>query len=45
MKKVARRLAFGTVALIATFGVVSLPSAADADSGWPTRTFVPHVTR
>lgn len=37
MKKVARRLAFGTAALIATFGVVSLPSAAEADTSWGWR--------
>lgn len=37
MKKVVRRLGFGTIALVATLGVVSLPSAAQADSSWGFR--------
>lgn len=34
MKNAARRLAIATFALLASAGVVSLPSAAHADSGW-----------
>ncbi|WP_157514986.1 hypothetical protein [Nocardioides sp. J54] len=45
MKKAARRFALATVALIASVGVVSLPSAADADTGWPSRVVVKHITR
>lgn len=41
MKKTARRLAIATFALMASAGVVSLPNAAHADSGWNTRI---HVT-
>jgi hypothetical protein len=44
MKKAARRLAFATVALIASLGVVSLPTAAEADTGWPLRVVVRHST-
>lgn len=43
MKKAARRIAIATFALMASAGVVSMPSAADADSAWPLpRTTVPH---
>ncbi|HVK29285.1 ABC-type sugar transport system substrate-binding protein [Nocardioides aromaticivorans] len=45
MKKAARRFALATVALIASLGVVSLPSAADADTGWPSRVVVRHYDR
>ncbi|WP_157538525.1 MULTISPECIES: hypothetical protein [unclassified Nocardioides] len=45
MKKAARRIAFATVALIASLGVVSLPSAAEADTGWPFRIMVRHADR
>ena len=37
MKKAARRFALATVALIASVGIVALPSAAEADTGWPSR--------
>ncbi|HWJ10352.1 MAG TPA: hypothetical protein VNS46_13315 [Nocardioides sp.] len=45
MKKAARRFALATVALIASIGVVSLPSAADADTGWPSKVMVRHYDR
>lgn len=45
MKKAARRFALATVALIASMGVVSLPSAADADTGWPSKVSVRHYDR
>ncbi|GAA4818350.1 hypothetical protein ACFQ0K_09780 [Nocardioides caeni] len=37
MKKLARRTAFGLAALITAAGVVSLPTAAEADTGWGWR--------
>lgn len=40
MKKAARRFALATVALIASVGIVSLPSAAEADTGWPSKVMV-----
>ncbi len=40
MKKAARRLAIASFALIASVGVVTLPTAAEADSAWPLRTVV-----
>lgn len=40
MKKAARRFALATVALIASVSVISLPSAAEADTGWPSRVVV-----
>lgn len=45
MKKAARRFALASVALIATLGVVSLPSAAEADTGWPFRVVVRQADR
>lgn len=45
MKKAARRFALATVALIASIGVVSLPSAAEADTGWPSRVVVSKYNR
>ncbi|WP_157537104.1 hypothetical protein [Nocardioides sp. Root190] len=37
MKKFTRRVAFAAAAVITSVGVVSLPTAADADTGWPLR--------
>lgn len=40
MKNLTRRAAFVAAALITSLGVVSLPSAAEADTGWPSRVVV-----
>ncbi|WP_275669433.1 hypothetical protein [Nocardioides albidus] len=37
MKKLARTTAFGLAALITAAGIVSLPTAAEADTGWGWR--------
>ena len=37
MKKITRRVAFAAAALIASLGVVALPTAAEADTGWGWR--------
>ncbi|HWJ66930.1 MAG TPA: hypothetical protein VNT31_09655 [Nocardioides sp.] len=37
MKKIARRTAFAAAALIASLGIVALPTAAEADTGWGWR--------
>ncbi|MBM7517920.1 hypothetical protein [Nocardioides nitrophenolicus] len=42
MKKLARKTAFGLAALITAAGIVSLPAAAEADTGWGWRVF-PHA--
>ena len=39
MKKLARRTAFALAALITAAGIVSLPAAAEADTGWGWRAF------
>lgn len=37
MKKFTRRIAVVAAAAITSVGVVSLPTAAEADTGWPLR--------
>ena len=44
MKKLARKTAFGLAALITAAGIISLPAAAEADTGWGWRV-VPHAKR
>lgn len=39
MKKLARKTAFGLAALITAAGIVSFPTAAEADTGWGWRVF------
>jgi hypothetical protein len=34
MKRIARRTAVAFAALVATFGIVAMPTAAEADTGW-----------
>lgn len=45
MKNLTRRAAFVAAALITSFGVVSMPTAAEADTGWPSRVVVKSTTR
>ena len=37
MKKIARRAAFAAAALITSLGIIAMPTAAEADTGWPLR--------
>jgi hypothetical protein len=37
MKRIARKAAFGTAAAVIALGVVALPTAAEADTGWSWR--------
>ncbi|WP_408897201.1 hypothetical protein ACJ5H2_20050 [Nocardioides sp. R1-1] len=37
MKKLARKSAFALAAVITTAGIVALPTAAEADTGWSWR--------
>ncbi|HEY1119776.1 MAG TPA: hypothetical protein VGE43_18830 [Acidimicrobiales bacterium] len=38
MKRIARKTAFGAAAAFIALGIVTLPAAAEADTGWPWRT-------
>lgn len=37
MKRIVRKTAFGAAAAIVALGVVALPAAANADTGWSWR--------
>ena len=34
MKRIARKAAFAVAAVVTAFGIVALPTAAEADTGW-----------
>jgi hypothetical protein len=40
MKKFTRRVAFVAAAAITSIGIVAIPTAAEADTGWPLRVTV-----
>ncbi|WP_257441628.1 hypothetical protein [Nocardioides daeguensis] len=39
MKKLARKTAYGLAALITATVIISIPTAAEADTGWGWRVF------